>query len=356
MEPNRESDGKIGTAERIGVAVIGGGIMGSAHAAAIAAHPLARLVGVASLPLDNARELAERHGAAVATDDYQQLLGNAEVELVIVATPDHLHTEIVIAAADAGKAILVEKPLATSLADADRAVAAVARAGVPAMTLFNHRWIPSYAQAKAELETGRLGRPRMAYARKNDRIYVPTQMLSWARNTTSAWFLSSHDIDLVCWFFGDDRAVETYATAVRGVLDERGITTPDAIQAQVRFASGAVATFESCWIYPDVYPTMTDSFIEIVAERGVVHLDRKDDQVEVATPDAFSYPRTSIMPVIHGAPAGALAMADDHMIRCVIDGTRPLVELAESRHVTAILDAIHRSVESGEPEPVDAGG
>lgn len=331
----------------VGVAVIGGGIMGSAHAAAVAADPRARLVGVASLPLESARELAARFGAPHASDDYTVVLDNDEVDLVIVATPDHLHTEIVVAAAEAGKAICVEKPLATSLADADRAIAAVDRAGVPAMTLFNHRWIPSYAQAKAELETGRLGRSRMAYARKNDRIYVPTQMLSWASNTTSAWFLSSHDIDLVCWFFGADSAVEVYATAVRGVLDARGITTPDAIQAQVRFASGAVATFESCWIYPDVYPTMTDSFIEVVAETGVIHLDRKDDRVEVAAADGFTYPRTSIMPVIHGVPAGALAMADSHMIQCVAEGRPPLVSLRESRQVTAILDAIHRSIDAG---------
>src|SRR5699024_6314194 len=136
-----------------------------------------------------------------------------------------------------------------------------------------------------------LGTPRMVYARKNDRIHVPTKMLSWASETTPAWFLSSHDVDLVCWYLGQP-AVEVYATAVRGVLESRGINTPDAIQAQVRFAGGAVATFESCWIYPDTFPTMTDSFVEIVGTDGVVHLDRKADQLEVSTPDRFEYPRT----------------------------------------------------------------
>jgi len=331
----------------IGVAVIGAGIMGRAHAGAIAADPRSRLVGCASVPVEGARELAAIYGAPLATDDYRDLLARPEVDLVVIATPDHLHSEIAIATAQAGKAMLIEKPLATSLADADRVLDAIDRAGVTAMTSFNHRWIPSYARAREEIAAGAIGLPRMAYARKNDRIYVPTTMLSWASSTSPAWFLSSHDIDLVCWFFGDDPATEVYATAVRGVLRWRGIDTEDAIQAQVRFVSGAVATFESCWIYPDTFPSMTDSFIEVVGEEGMVHLDRKDDQLEIASTRGFDYPRTSIMPILHGVQHGALAAMMSHVIGCVANGTKPLVTLRSSRHVTAILDAIHRSLADG---------
>lgn len=331
----------------IGVAVIGAGIMGTAHAGAVAANPRGRLVGIASVPLAGARQLAAKFNAPVATDRYADLLARPDVDLVIIATPDHLHTEIAIAAAQAGKAMLIEKPLATSLADADRVIDAVERAGVAAMTCFSHRWIPSYARAHEEIAAGAVGRPRMAYARKNDRLYVPTKMLAWAGGTSPAWFLSSHDIDLVCWFFGDDPATEVYATAVRGVLRRLGIDTEDAIQAQVRFASGAVATFESCWIYPDTFPSMTDSFIEVIGEEGMIHLDRKDDQLEVASARGFEYPRTSIMPILHGVQHGALAATVAHVIDCVANDTRPLVTLRSSRHVTAILDAIHRSLADG---------
>jgi len=331
----------------VGIAIIGAGIMGTAHAGAVAADAYAKLIGVASVPIDAARALVAKYNAPVATNDYRQLLAHSDVDLVVIATPDHLHTEIAIAAAEAGKALLIEKPLATSLADADRVIAAVERAGVTAMTSFNHRWIPSYARAHEEIVAGAIGRPRMAYARKNDRIFVPTQMLSWASGTSPAWFLSSHDIDLVCWFFGDDRATEVYATSVRGVLDRLGIKTEDAIQAQVRFASGAVATFESCWIYPNTFPSMTDSFIEVIGEEGMVHLDRKDDQLEIASQRSFDYPRISIMPVLHGVQHGALAAGLSHLIRCVESRTKPLVTLESSRHVTAILDAIHRSLAAG---------
>jgi predicted dehydrogenase len=331
----------------IGVAVIGAGIMGNAHAGAVLADARARLIGFASVPIDGARALAAKYGAPVATDDYRELLKRSDVDLVVIATPDHLHTEIAIATARAGKAFLVEKPLATSLAEADRIIEAVNKSGVTAMTNFNHRWIPSYSRARDEIVAGTIGIPRMAYARKNDRIYVPTKMLSWAAGTSTAWFLSSHDIDLVCWFFGEDQATEVFATSVRGVLDRRGINTEDAIQAQVRFASGAVATFESCWIYPDTAPSMTDSFIEVVGTEGVIHLDRTSEQLAIASQRAHEYPRTAIMPIMHGIQYGALSACTSHMIGCVATGAKPLVTLQNSRHVTAIVDAIHRSLASG---------
>jgi len=335
--------------ETIGVGLIGAGIMGEGHAAAVAQDPRARLVGVASL--EGADALAARHGA-LATRDYRDLLSRKDIRVVIVATPDHAHFEICKAAIEAGKNVLVEKPLTVDLGEADRLIETVRRSGLKLMTCFSHRWIPPYWAAHEAVAAGRIGRPVLAYARKNDTIFVPTKMLSWAAGTTSAWFLSSHDIDLVLWYMGD-RAVEVYATAVWGVLRRRGIETPDAIQAQVRFAGGGVATFESCWIYPDTFPTMTDSFIEVVGEAGVIHLDRKDEQLEIASEQKFEWPRTLVKPIIAGRQQGALTEIVHHMIACVRDDKPPLVTLESSREVTAILDAIHRSAVSGRPETVN---
>lgn len=336
----------------LGVGIIGAGIMGHHHAGAFACDPRAQLRGVASLPLAGARELAERHGAPFFTDDYRKLLQRPDIDLVTIATPDHLHREICVAAAQAGKHFMVEKPLSTNLADGDAIIAAVKTSGVKAMVCFNHRWIMSYARARQAIEEGRIGRPVLAYARKNDRIYVPTKMLSWAAETTPAWFLSSHDIDLVLWFM-EARAVEVYATAVWGVLRGRGIDTPDAVQAQVRFDGGRVATFEACWIYPDTYPSMTDSFIEVIGEKGVIHLPRDHEQIVMSTNEAHEFPRTAIHTMVHGVQRGSVSDSIHHMIGCVIDGKEPVVTMESSRHVTAILDAIHRSIASGRPETVD---
>ncbi|SCL26625.1 Predicted dehydrogenase [Micromonospora rhizosphaerae] len=335
---------------QLGVGIVGAGIMGRAHASVLAEHPATRVVAVTSRTRDSAEKLAVEYDASVHPD-VAALVADADVDIVVVATPDHLHAETVCAAAEAGKHVLVEKPFTTDPGDAERAVAAVRQAGVKAMTLFNHRWVPAYAQAQARIAAGDIGRPRVAYARKNDTRYVPTRMIPWADRTTCAWFLSSHDIDLVCWMF-DDQVETVYASAVDGVLRGLGVDTPDAIQAQCRFRGGGVATFESCWTYPDTFPTMTDSFVEVIGERGVIHLDRKCEQIEIATEDAYQYPRNLLLRTVHGVPAGAVRDAIWHLVDCVRHDREPLVTLESSRHVTAVLAAIHRSIASGRPEAV----
>jgi predicted dehydrogenase len=336
--------------QQLGVGIVGAGIMGRAHANILADHPATRVVAVTSRTRESADKLAGEYGATVHPDA-AALIADPDVHIVVVATPDHLHGDMVCAAAEAGKHVLVEKPFTTDPVDADRALAAVRHAGVKAMTLFNHRWVPSYAQAQARVAAGDIGRPRMAYARKNDTRHVPTQMIPWADRTTCAWFLSSHDIDLVCWMF-DDEVETVYASAVHGTLRELGVDTPDAIQAQCRFRGGGVATFESCWTYPDTFPTMTDSFVEVVGERGVIHLDRKCEQIEIATDDTYEYPRNLLLRTVHGVPAGAVRDAIWHLVDCVRHDREPLVTLESSRHVTAVLAAIHRSIASGQREAV----
>jgi predicted dehydrogenase len=282
-------------------------------------------------------------------DDVERLLDSG-VDAVVIATPDHLHSAAALAAAERGIACLIEKPLATSIDDSRAIRDAAEAAGIVAMCLFNHRWVPAYAQAKQRI--GELGEPVVAYARKNDTIHVPTEMLAWAEKTTCAWFLSSHDIDLVTWLFG--RQIEKVsATARSGLLRSRGIDTPDAVQIQATFEGGAIATFESAWIYPNTFPTMVDSYVSTVCERGVIQLDRQTENIVLASEERIEYPRNMLHRVNDGAPAGAYKDAIEHFVRCVREGRTPDVDLRAAHHVTAVLDAAHRSLVTGRTETVD---
>lgn len=338
------------------IGIVGTGIMARSVATALSGERDVRIAAIAGRTLDGARALAAdlppgvEPDAVLVTDDYRELCHADEVDAVVVTTPDDLHADVMVAAAQGGKAVLVEKPFTTSTADADRAVAAIRAAGVTAMCLFNHRWVPAYAQAKTIIAD--LGAPVMAYARKDDTIEVPTEMIRWASRTTCAWFLSSHDIDLVTWLF-DDRIDTVTAVARTGLLASRGVDTPDAIQIQARFRGGAIATFESAWIYPNTFPTTTDSYMTLVTEHGAIQLDRQQESIAVATESRFEYPRNMLQRVVHGVPAGAYRDALRHFVECCRTGAEPLVDVESARHVTAVLDAAHRSIASGLPETVD---
>jgi predicted dehydrogenase len=347
-----------GAAGPLRVGIVGAGIMGRANARTVAANAAVRVTAVTSRSRASAQRLADdivaaghSHHPPTVHDGLDELLAAGGVDALVVATPDHLHADAVVAAAAAGVHVLVEKPFTTDVAAADRAVAAVRDAGVVAMCLFNHRWVPAYAQAKQV--SADLGAPVLGYARKNDTIHVPTEMIGWAADTTCAWFLSSHDIDLLSWLY-DDTVDEVFATARWGLLRGLGIDTPDAMQISCRYSRGAVATFESCWVYPNSFPTMTDSFVEAVYEDGVVQLDRQVENITVARKDGFAYPRNVLQRDLHGRPSGAYPDAVDHFVACARTGTPPLITLESSRHVTAVLAAAHASARTGTPVKVAA--
>jgi predicted dehydrogenase len=336
--------------DQLRIGIVGAGIMGRGNALALSGE---RDV-VVTVVTSRTREAAESLAAAQKTparvvDDLDELLASDDVDAVVLTTPDHLHGDMMVRAAEAGKHILVEKPFTTSVAEADRAVAAIRSAGVVAMCLFNHRWVPAYAQAK-ELVAD-LGEAVVGYTRKDDTIYVPTKMLSWAEKTTCAWFLSSHDIDLMNWLI-DDRVVRVYATARYGRLRGLGIDTPDAIQIQAEYSRGATATFESAWIYPETFPTVVDSYVTLACEEGVVQIDRQKENVVLATPKAYSYPRNMLQRVMHGVPAGAYRDAIRHFVDCCQTGAQPLITVESSRDVTAVLEAAHESIRTRQPVDV----
>lgn len=333
--------------DQLGVGIVGTGIMARQHAAVLAGYHRSLVAGWSSRDPAAVSGL-EDFGDAPVHPTVRDLVADQAVQAVVVATPDHAHAEPAITAIEAGRHVLVEKPLATTTAEARRIRDAARSAGVTVTTLFNHRWVPAYWQAHERSAGGALGRPVLAYARKNDTLHVPTEMLGWADRTTPSFFLSGHDLDLVLWCF-EDRVAQVYATAVFGVLSGRGIDTPDAVQAQLRLVGGAVVTLEACWTYPDTFPTMTDSFVELVFSDAVIHLDRKHEQIEIATHEAFSYPRNQLSGRVGGKPSGSVAGAVQHFIDVVLDRREPIVSIDSSVHVTEVLVAIDESWRTGRP-------
>ena len=335
--------------DKLRIGFVGAGIMSEKHAQVYRTHPNCEMVAVCDLNEDRARDFAAQFDLPDTFRTHQEMLSGAELDLVSVCTPDFAHAEPTVDAANAGKHVLVEKPLAVTVGDAEAMIDAAQRNGVKLMAQFSHRWATAYRHTKDLLAEGDLGEPVMAYARKNDTLSVATDMIGWADRSTPAWFLSAHDIDLVCWYF-ESEPEEVYANAVRKVLVNQGIDTPDAIQAQVRFADGAIATFESCWVYPNTFPTTTDSFIEVITTGSVIHLDRKCEQIEVSTAKDYRYPRNSMSYIYEdGELHGAVGLSVRHFVKCVLEDAEPLVTPESSLRVTRILDAIQRSIDSGGP-------
>jgi myo-inositol 2-dehydrogenase / D-chiro-inositol 1-dehydrogenase len=229
----------------VGVGVIGAGTMGAYHAESLAQRiPAARLVGLADPMPGVAERLAAALGCHSWTLDYQQLLADPAVEAVVIATPARFHAEAVVAAAQAGKAVFCEKPIADDLANADRAIGAARQAGVPFQIGFQRRFDRAYVRARKMIDGGELGRIQLLRSLTRD----PGPLDDPSGIPGGTIFLETliHDFDVLRFLAGGAEPVEVYATAdalVRPDFKASGLL--DTALVSLRYDSGAMASADA---------------------------------------------------------------------------------------------------------------
>ena len=248
-----------------GIALIGYGAMGRAHAMAyrdlifhygLAASAI-KIIGVATTREDSARRAAEELGCEIATTDWKSLMTRDDVHIVDICTPHEAHEAQVIAAAEARKHIYCEKPLARTLDEAQRMAAAVAAAGVRCALTFNFRFFPCVQRAKQLLAEGFCGRIFSFHGRYFRASYIdPNRPMSWRLRKAPAGGgvlidSGAHLLDFAQWLVSD-------LSEVRAVLDtphpERPLSKDDPRKErvdvedeaflQVRTQAGALGTLE----------------------------------------------------------------------------------------------------------------
>ncbi len=228
---------------RLRVGVIGLGRMGQVHARHLAELPEADLVVVGS----RRPEVAERVGRrldAEWTTDYEAVLTRRDLDAVVIATATREHVNHIIQAAGAGLAIFCEKPIALTLEDTDRALDAVARAGVPFMIGFMRRFDPPYARAKQLIEEGAIGRPVMYKGVNRDPQWPAHE--DDDPSVSGGFFVDMgvHDYDLACWLMGSE--VEWVHAVGRALVYPQLAEVGDIDNALVtlEFASGAIGNVD----------------------------------------------------------------------------------------------------------------
>jgi scyllo-inositol 2-dehydrogenase (NAD+) len=228
----------------LNVGVAGVGLMGRRHAHNIAAlWPRARLVAVADINRDVAQVVARDLDCDCHADPYE-LLARSDIDAVVIVTRADTHAPLVTAAAEQGKDILVEKPLALTLGDARSAIAAAERAGVRLQVGFMRRYDPPYRQAHLAIERGELGTPVLFSAISRDAKPPPRSYFSTP--AAGGLFLDSgvHDFDLARWLMRDEVASVSASGAVVACHDLADVQPIDAGVVTLTFRRGATGTVQ----------------------------------------------------------------------------------------------------------------
>lgn len=334
--------------DKIGVGVIGVGTYGEWHARTYAECTSSDLIAVADIDEGRAKKIAHKYKAKDYYKDYLALLDRSDIELVSVVLPDFLHREACISAAKAGKHVLVEKPLATSVEDALAIIETAKKSKVKLMVDFANRWNPPFLHAKGAISEGRIGQVRYIYILLNNSISVPTNMLNWSGKSSVAWFLGSHCVDLCRWLIGSE--VNTVSGVSRsGILTNRGIDTPDFYQVLLEFKDGSIANVENCWILPELSPTVFDFRAEIIGNKGKITISTAQHDViqECTATEGISYPDVLLFTETNGRLTGFGKEPILHFVKAVIKKDSPAVTMEDGLEITRIIAAVEQSAKAG---------
>ncbi|MBL8167459.1 MAG: Gfo/Idh/MocA family oxidoreductase [Acidobacteria bacterium] len=332
-----------------GFGIVGCGMIGAVQAAAIQAIQGARLLAVCGKDPERTAKFAERFGATPYTD-YNAFLAHPGLRIVNICTPSGLHAEQGIAAARAGKHVLVEKPIETTLAKADALINACDEAGVRLGVIFQSRFLPAVQQFKRALDEGRLGRLMVgdAYVKwyRAPEYYADSWHGTLALDGGGALINQAiHTVDLLRWMLGP---VET-VFAMKAALRYPHIEAEDTLVANVRFQNGALGVIEAT---TSVKPGFKRR-VEISGERGTIILD--GDAISCWAVDGDAGPVGEDEQLTDGSANPAAISNEGHrrqieeMMNAVLENRAPLIDGREGRKSLELVCALYESAQAGQP-------
>ncbi|GHU02494.1 dehydrogenase [Spirochaetia bacterium] len=338
--------------KKIKLAIVGAGVWGRTHAGIFREHPLAETVGICDLDKKRAEALAGEFGIPSAYSRVEDMLAESGCEAVSIVTPDHLHAEAAVLCANAGKHLLIEKPLATTRDDVKRIVEAVERNKVRVMVDLHNRWSPPFASAKEAIEAGELGRLRNGYFRLNDIKWVATDMLKWSAASSILWFLGSHSLDTLSWLFGS-KVKRVYAVSSQGVLADLGVNTTDTYLSTLEFTNGCIAQMENSWIAPNANPNINDIKCTVLGDKGMITIDASHHNLmQKYTDTAVTVPDVLVRNTVHGRVKGFAYESIRSFVDKLAMDEEFIVSMEDAASVSLAILAIMESAEKGQPVDV----
>jgi len=239
----------VSTMDKVRIGLIGVGWIGSHHGHNVLKNPDAELIAVADLVEDKVQQFMEQEGVSVRYyADYEELLQQDDIDAVIIASPNAMHAEQTMAAADAGKHIYCEKPMALNLDDCKKMVAAVKKAGVKFLIGYHRRFNPLYQHTRKLAEEGYFG--NLFYVESDYLHHVPGdwEIWSWIGKEQIGGSLfhagSGHNVDLIRFFGGEIKEVACFKDIYLPRKEQ--VETEDTAIAIFRFENGMIGKVLYC--------------------------------------------------------------------------------------------------------------
>jgi len=334
---------------KLKMAIVGAGIWGENHAKIYKAHPFCEVVAVCDEKPGKAKNMADKMGIPQSYENYEEMFCKSGCDAVAVVTPDFAHARIAIKAAENKKHVIVEKPLATTREDVYAMVEAFEKHKIRAMVDLHNRWNPVFNVAYQSIEKGELGIPYQAYYRLNDNIWVATDMLPWAAKSSILWFLGSHSLDTMRWFFNDEVA-RVYSVSREGILKSKGVDAVDVYLTTLEFKNGGIAQMENGWITPNANPCVNDIKFNILGDKGMISLNVSDhNMIQKYTDKEATVPDIVVKHTVFDYPKGFAFESIRSFVDCILSGEEFKVSIKDAANTSLVLLAVMESAKTRTP-------
>ncbi len=332
---------------KIKAGVVGLGFMGRRYVEFLQRLEGVEVAAVCDIRTEIAEELAEATGAQVV-QKAEDLATSRDVDAIFVCTPEDSHVRASVAALSAGKAVMIEKPVAHSL-EAARLIAEAAEvSGSTVMVGHLLRFEPRWVAARQAIEAGEIGEVVSIASRRVGNVL--DQRILGGRTTIPLYY-GVHDLDIIRWF-ADAEAITIYASRRSGVLEQSGYDVHDLYCAILEFDNNVLATAELGWHVPAAALAAPTAGLTVVGTHGWLKVEQADTGLQYWSESG----RRSIHPVIdvtfwpdaHGVPGGALANELRHFLECVRTGSQPVITLEDAIEALRLSLAMEASADRNE--------
>jgi myo-inositol 2-dehydrogenase / D-chiro-inositol 1-dehydrogenase len=305
------------TSKRIGLAIVGAGRVGLFRGAVAARHSAVDWIGIAEIVPERGQHVATQIGADFVTADHRELLCRPEVTAAIIATDEHLHVQPLLVALERRLPTLVEKPLATTLAESEAILRMVEQTHCDVVVGYTQRFRRRWLAAKEKVRTRALGDITLATSRAfmNRLVAIDNYKRTSKPQDISPMVISgTHALDIVMWLLEAKNPVEVYARSVDRVLGPLygGI---DATAGMIVFDDGCIYHLNIAWSLPVTWPAAVYSLdVGIVGTDGVLTIDdtHRDIVLAVSKPQSEGYApdQTRLVDFLGSYPPGDMALGE----------------------------------------------
>jgi UDP-N-acetylglucosamine 3-dehydrogenase len=341
---------------KIKVGVIGcGSIARRRHLIEYAANEQVDIVAVCDIVEERANEMAQQYGAK-AFADYKELMQLEEIDAISVCLPNHLHAPVSIAASNAGKHVLCEKPMATSKQEAEAMIAAAKANNKKLMIAHNQRFVASHQKAKELIDSGKLGKIysfKTTFGHPGPEAWSIDGAESWFFNKEKAFIgamgdLGVHKADLMRYLLGEFTEVGAFIETNA----KKNTEVDDNAVYVLRTSSGIIGTLAASWSYV----TGGDNSTIIYGENGILRLEADPEYSlieEYRSGETVYHKLEKIQSNKEGGQTNTHVI--EHFIACITEDKEPLITGEEGLKSLEIVLAALQSNETKQIVPLQEG-